>query len=250
MRLDGFLSKNGFGSRKSVKKLILNSRVKVDNNVILDVGYKLNENNIITVDEKIIENISNVVLILNKPTNYISSLIDERYPSVINLIDEKYKRDLRLVGRLDYDTTGLLLLTDNGILNARLTSPKYHIEKIYQVKVNHLLKDELVEKFNQPNDIGRGEITRPAKLKIIDNYNAEITITEGKYHEIKRLFGKYNYDVIALNRISFGPIKLNDLEIGKYRKLKEEEYILLLEAVNMNKEEYLWLFVQNVGRIM
>lgn len=239
MRLDGFLSKNGFGSRKSVKKLILNSRVKVDDKVILDVGYKLNENNIIKVDDKVIENISNVVLILNKPTDYISSLIDERYPSVMNLIDEKYKRDLRLVGRLDYDTTGLLLLTDNGVLNARLTSPKYHIEKTYQVRVNHLLKEELIDKFNQSNDIGKGEITLPAKLRIIDNYNAEITITEGKYHEIKRLFGKYNYDVINLNRISFGPIKLNDLQSGQYRKLNKEEYILLLESVNLNKEEYL-----------
>lgn len=240
MRLDGFLSKNGFGSRKSVKKLILNKRVKVDNKVILDVGYKIIDGDVISVDDNVIKDISNIVLMINKPEGYISSLIDERYPSVMNLIPDVYRKTLRLVGRLDYDTTGLLLITDNGILNQRLTSPKYHVSKTYEVKVNHLLKNELIEKFNQPNDIGKGEITKPAKLEIIDDYNALITITEGKYHEIKRLFGKYNYDVIKLNRISFGPLFLNDLPLGKYRELTKDEYIILLKEVNLNEEDFIW----------
>ena len=239
MRLDGFLSKNGFGSRKSVKKLILNKRVKVDNEVILDVGYKIIDGNVITVDDNIVKDISNIVLMINKPEGYISSLIDERYPSVMNLIPDVYRKTLRLVGRLDYDTTGLLLITDNGILNQRLTSPKYHVSKTYEVKVNHLLKNELIEKFNQPNDIGKAEITKPAKLEIIDDYNALITITEGKYHEIKRLFGKYNYDVIKLNRIIFGPLSLNDLPLGKYRELTKDEYILLLKEVNLDEEDFI-----------
>ena len=120
-----------------------------------------------------------------------------------------------------------------------MTSPKYEIEKKYLVKVNHLLKDSLVSSFSEPNDIGRGEITKPAKLEIIDSYSCYITIKEGKYHEIKRLFGKYNYDVISLKRVSFGPIELKDLEIGKYRVLSEEEYISLLRSVKMKVEEYL-----------
>ncbi len=239
MRLDGFLSKNGFGSRKSVKKLILNKRVKVNSEVILDVGYKIIDGDVITVDGNVIKDISNIVLMINKPEGYISSLIDERYPSVMNLIPDVYRKTLRLVGRLDYDTTGLLLITDNGILNQRLTSPKYHVSKTYEVKVNHLLKNELIEKFNQPNDIGKGEITKPAKLEIVDDYNALITITEGKYHEIKRLFGKYNYDVIKLNRISFGPLFLNDLPLGKYRELTKDEYIILLKEVNLNEEDFI-----------
>lgn len=241
MRLDGFLSKNGFGSRKSVKKLILNKRVKVNSEVILDVGYKIIDGDVITVDGNVIKDISNIVLMINKPEGYISSLIDERYPSVMNLIPDVYRKTLRLVGRLDYDTTGLLLITDNGILNQRLTSPKYHVSKTYEVKVNHLLKNELIEKFNQPNDIGKGEITKPAKLEIVDDYNALITITEGKYHEIKRLFGKYNYDVIKLNRISFGPLFLNDLPLGKYRELTKDEYIILLKEVNLNEEDFIWV---------
>lgn len=239
MRLDGFLSNNGFGSRKSVKKLILNNRVKVDGKIIQNVGFRVDDKNIIIVDDEIVEVINNIVIMINKPENYISSLIDERYPSVMNLIDDKYRKKLRLVGRLDYDTTGLLLLTDNGVLNQRLTSPKYHVNKTYEVTVNHLLKEDLIEKFNQPNDIGKNEITKPAKLEILDNYKALITISEGKYHEIKRLFGKYNYDVIKLNRISFGTLSLGQLKLGNYRILDKEEYISLLKLVNLNEENYL-----------
>ena len=239
MRLDCFLSRNTDCSRKSVKKYILQSKVKINGTVCLDVSYKIKEDDVISLNDIVIDNIKNHVIVLNKPENYISSMVDERYPSLMRLIDSKYHKTYRLVGRLDYDTTGLIFLTDNGILNARLTSPKYEIEKKYLVKVNHLLKDSLVSSFSEPNDIGRGEITKPAKLEIIDSYSCYITIKEGKYHEIKRLFGKYNYDVISLKRVAFGPIELKDLEIGKYRVLSEEEYISLLRSVKMKVEEYL-----------
>lgn len=233
MRLDCYLSRNGYGSRKEVKDLVKKHLVKINDLICVNSSFKVKENDIIKVDDVIIEDLTNNVLMINKPTGYISSLVDERYPSIMNLIDSKYHKLYRLVGRLDYDTTGLLLLTDNGVLNQRLTSPTYEIKKTYEVEVNHLLKDELINSFSLPNDIGKGEITKPAILKIIDNYHALITITEGKYHEIKRLFGKYNYDVLSLNRITFGPLSLNNLKIGEYRKLNSNELQDLFKAVNL-----------------
>lgn len=233
MRLDCYLSRNGYGSRKEVKELIKKKNVKINDLICLDSSFKVKNDDIVKVDDVIVENLIDNVLMINKPAGYISSLVDEKYPSIMNLIDEKYHKLYRLVGRLDYDTTGLLLLTDNGTLNQRLTSPTYEIKKTYEVEVNHLLKEELTVKFSMPNDIGKGEITKPAKLEIIDNYHALITITEGKYHEIKRLFGKYNYDVIALNRKSFGPLTLNDLKVGEYRKLTSDELKQLYDSANL-----------------
>lgn len=239
MRIDRFLSINGFGSRKSVKKLFHKSAVKVNDEIVTDYSINITGSDVIKVDDQIIENHEYVTLMLNKPEGYVSSLIDERYPSVMNLIPEKYRKRVRIVGRLDYDTTGLLLLTDNGILNNRLASPKYHIDKTYEVTVNHLLKPGLVDIFKAGNiDIGRGEIASSAILKIKSDYEADITIHEGKYHEIKRLFGKNSYDVIKLNRISLGPIKL-DVKLGETRLLTEEEYDKLLELTHMKKEECL-----------
>ena len=166
-------------------------------------------------------------------------MIDENYPSVMNLIPALYKKKVRMVGRLDQDTTGLLLLTDNGLLNARLAHPKTQVEKTYLATVNHLLRPTLVELFNHDIDIGRGEIAKPSKLEIIDEYRAYLTVSEGKYHEVKRLFGHFNYDVVALKRVRLGPIELGDLKEGEYRLLSEEEIDSLLEVTHMKKGDQL-----------
>ena len=241
MRIDRFVSLHGYGSRKSAKKLFKQMRVKLNGQVITQYRQEITGNDHISIDDKEIPNLPYIAIVMNKPAGYMCSMRDERYPSVLNLIDEFYRKRVRIVGRLDQDTEGLLILTDNGILNARLTNPKSEISKVYLVKVNHLLKPELPEIFARGGiDIGRDEITRPAELEIVDEYTAYITIHEGKYHEIKRLFGKFNYDVVYLKRVSFGTLKLDDdLELGDYRLLREEEYDLLLKSVHLKKEDLL-----------
>lgn len=240
MRLDRFLAMHGFGSRSASKKIIHQGRVKVNGVSTTVNDMQISGSDRIEVDNQLIENIPYVTLLLNKPADYMCSMIDERYPSVMNLIPDLYKKRVRMVGRLDADTTGLLILTDNGVLNARLANPRYKVEKTYAVTVNHILKPDLVNIFAAGNiDIGRGDIASSAKLVIYDEYHCDITVHEGKYHEIKRLFGKYNYDVVALKRIKFGPVELGDIQEGTFRMVTEEEYQALLEETGMKREEQL-----------
>ena len=240
MRLDRFLSMNGFASRSGSKKIINQQRVKV-NGVITTVNdMQISGNDIITVDDIEVENIPYITLILNKPEGYMCSMIDEKYPSVMHLIPENYQKRVRMVGRLDADTTGLLILTDNGVLNSRLANPKYAVEKTYEVTVNHILKEDLIEIFKAGNiDLGRDEFSSSAKLVIHDDYHASLTIHEGKYHEVKRLFKRFDYEVINLKRVKFGPLELGDIPLGEYRRIDEEEYQTLLDITNMKKEEQL-----------
>lgn len=239
MRLDRFLSAHGFGSRKASKKVLKNNIIMVNGQLVKDYTMQIKGRDVITVNDKVIPNTPYTTLMINKPAGYMCSMKDENYPSVMNLIPEEYRARVRMVGRLDQDTTGLLLLTDNGVLNARLMHPKTMVEKTYFVTVNHILRPTLVDLMNQPLDIGRGEITRPAKLEIIDEYHAYLTVSEGKYHEVKRIFGHFSYDVIELKRVRVGTIQLGDLKEGETRFITEEEYDSLLKITHLNKEEQL-----------
>ncbi|MFA6586493.1 MAG: pseudouridine synthase [Bacilli bacterium] len=240
MRLDRFLAIHGFGSRKSAKKMVHNGHVMVNGEKTLLNDMQISGTDKITVDGKDVENVPFVCLVLNKPQNYVCSMLDDHYPSCMKLIPDEYRKRVRMVGRLDADTTGLLIFTDNGVLNSRLANPKFKVTKTYAVEVNHILKPEMVEEFQKGNlDIGQGDIADSAALVIQDEYHAEVTVHEGKYHEIKRLFGKFGYDVIKLKRLSLGPVKLGDVEEGKFRKVSEDEYESLLEATHLIKEDQL-----------
>ena len=239
MRLDRFLSQQGLGTRKGVKKIINACRVKVNNRIVTDNTIYIYGDDIITVDDKQIENLPYITILLNKPEGYISSLIDETYPSILNLIPERYKKRVKIVGRLDADTPGLILLTDNGVVNARLTNPNDHIQKRYKVIVNHILKPSLVDIFSSPIDIGRNEVVQPDKLEIVDEYTAYLTIHDGKYHEVKRLFGKFSYDVVSLERVNLATLSLGDLKRGEWRLIQGEEYLSLLSSVHLKKEDTL-----------
>ncbi len=239
MRLDRFLSAHGFGSRKASKKVLKNNTIMVNGELIKDWTMNIKGTDVSTVNGKVVPNTPYTTLMLNKPAGYMCSMKDENYPSVMNLIPEEYRSRVRMVGRLDQDTTGLLLLTDNGVLNARLMHPKTHVEKTYLVTVNHILRPTLVDLMNQPLDIGRGEIARPSKLEILDENHAYLTVSEGKYHEVKRIFGHFSYDVVELKRVRVGTIMLGDLKEGEHRFLNEEEYDSLLEITHLKKEEQL-----------
>lgn len=237
MRLDKFLSDLNFGSRKRVKKLIKAGHVKVNDEVITDSSFDFDENNeVVKYDDEVLEYLPFVYLALNKPKDYISSTIDELYPSIVNLVDPMYAKRVRIVGRLDADTTGIILLTDDGRLNNRLTHPNRSISKIYRVTLNHDIPEKLIEEFAKGVDIGKGEITRPAELKIVASNVAEVTLKEGKYHEIKRMFDRFDLDVIELDRLLFGPISYEGLEVGESRKLTHEEVEKLMELTGLDKE--------------
>lgn len=239
MRLDRFLSLHGFSSRKQAKKIVRDGRIQIDGIVCMDYTRSIDGTNKVFFDGKEIENLPYVTLMMNKPEGYQSSMIDERYPSVMNLVSDQYRKRVRLVGRLDSDTTGLLLLTDNGILNSRLANPKHGVPKTYEVLVNHILRPDLVERCKEPLDIGRGDIAHVDELEVLDESHARITVHEGKYHEIKRIFGKFGYDVLELKRIRLGPLSLGDLEKGQCRLLTEEEYDSLLSLVRLAKKDLL-----------
>ena len=239
MRLDRFLSLHGFSSRKQAKKIVRDGRIQIDGIVCMDYTRSIDGTNKVFFDGKEIENLPYVTLMMNKPEGYQSSMIDERYPSVMNLVPDQYRKRVRLVGRLDSDTTGLLLLTDNGILISRVASPKHGVPKTYEVLVNHILRPNLVERCKEPLDIGRGEIAHVDELEVLDESHARITVHEGKYHEIKRIFGKFGYDVLELKRIRLGHLSLGDLEKGQCRLLTEEEYDSLLSLVRLAKKDLL-----------
>lgn len=239
MRIDRFLSIHGYGSRRASKKVLRHFEVKVNGKVISDYSLQITGKDKIEVDGKEIPNVPYTILMLNKPAGYMCSMKDENYPSVMRLIPEEYRTRMRMVGRLDQDTTGLLLLTDNGVLNARLAHPNTEVPKTYYVTVNHILRPTLVDLMNQPLDIGRGEIAAPSKLVILDEYHATLTVTEGKYHEVKRIFGHFSYDVTELKRIALGSLTLADLEEGKVRILSEEEGDALLVLAHLKKGDQL-----------
>lgn len=238
MRLDKFLADLNFGTRKRVKKLIKTGHVKVDGKIVVNSSYNFNENkSVVSFDDEPIDYTPFVYIMLNKPKDYISSTIDELYPSLVNLIDPIYAKRVRIVGRLDADTTGIILLTDDGKLNNRLTHPNRNIPKIYQVTVNHEIAPKLIEEFAKGVSIGRDEVTRPATLEIIESNVAKVSLREGKYHEIKRMFAHFDLDVIALDRLKFGPLTYEGLEVGEWRLLTDDEVEVLRELTSTSGED-------------
>ena len=223
MRLDKFLANSGVGSRSEVKRLIKDKRVKVNNEVIKSDSFDVDENkDKVFFDDLEVKYKKFYYILLNKPQGYVSAVIDNVYPPVLDLLPEYRFANLFPVGRLDVDTTGALLLTNNGDLAHKLLSPKYHVDKTYAVEVDKKLDIKLVEAFKKGVELD-GELTLPADLLIINDKNAELTIHQGKFHQVKRMFKKFGYEVTKLSRKSFAFLTVDDLEVGQYRELTLEE---------------------------
>lgn len=232
MRLDKYISDMVTSSRKEAKKLINKKRVKVNGEIILDEGYKVNEHNdIIMIDEKQIIYQQFHYYILNKPKGLVTSTIDEN-PTVMSLIHEYPKYNLAPVGRLDKDTEGLLLITDDGILSHLLTSPKHHVDKTYYVELLKDISISDIQKLEEGIILDDGYKTKEARVKMISPKTIELTIHEGKYHQVKRMLESVNNKVTYLKRISFGPLNLGNLELGTYRELTEKEVEILNKTKN------------------
>ncbi|MBR2825267.1 MAG: rRNA pseudouridine synthase [Solobacterium sp.] len=221
MRLDKYLSDCGLGTRKEVKKLIREGIVKVNGEVIVTSSFVFDETSEVSVEDEIIPYQKYVYIMLHKPAGYISAT-ESREANVLDLIEEYYK-GLYPVGRLDKDTEGLLLITNDGPLGHQLLSPKKHVEKEYIVQVNHPLSEMDLKQFADGIQ-WKDESFLPAKVFQSDTTEYHVIIQEGKFHQIKRMFQALDNEVVYLKRIRMKNLILDDsLEIGQYRFLTDEE---------------------------
>ena len=228
MRLDKFLAHTGVGTRSEVKKLIKHGYVMINHELAFSPNQIINEStDHITYDGKVLIYEPFIYLLLNKPEGYLSSTFDYKTPIVLDLIPEYAHRDLFPVGRLDIDTTGLLLITDDGDLGHRLTSPKHDVEKEYIATLDQIVPETLIEKFLKGVVLDDGYRCLPAKLTILEPKLASLIIVEGKYHQVKRMFEAYGITVTSLRRQRMANITLGDLALGEFRKLTPAELKLL-----------------------
>lgn len=224
-RIDKIISSQTSYSRKDVKELIHQKRVSVNNQIISKSDIKINPDiDKIALDGQIIEIKKYVYLILNKPKGYISATEDRNMKTVLELVPNIYlNRNLFPAGRLDKDTTGLIIITDDGNFAHNILAPKKHIPKTYQVTIDIPLTNEMVLGFKNGVDLNDGKC-KTAKLEIIEEYTAIVTLTEGRYHQIKRMFGCFKAQVTNLHRIKMGNLELpKDLTEGICRELTKEE---------------------------
>ena len=228
MRLDKYLCETGFGTRSQVKDLLKKGQVMVNGEVVKKPELKINE----TTDQILCQGKKasyqkNIYLMLHKPAGVVSATEDKNDKTVIDLVPKPHAKDIFPVGRLDKDTEGLLIITNDGETAHRLLSPKKHVDKTYFVQTKGKVTEEDKEKFKAGVDIGEKDLTLPADLEILksgDISESLITIREGKFHQIKRMFKSVGKEVIYLKRLSMGNIKLDEsLEKGQCRKLTEEE---------------------------
>ena len=231
IRLDKYLADMGCGTRQEVKKFIRSGQVSVDDIVVKKPETKVEQ----TVQEVFLngEKVgyeSFEYYMLNKPAGVISATEDQSCQTVVDLIKDKKRKDLFPVGRLDKDTEGLLLITNDGALAHRLISPKKHVDKCYFARISGKVHEEDVRSFEKGVNIGsqeQPEITMPGKLEIItsdDISKIRLTIQEGKFHQVKRMFQAVGKEVIYLKRLRMGTLILDEnLGIGEYRPLTKEE---------------------------
>lgn len=230
MRLDKMLANMGFGSRKDVRKMIKKGYVTVNGEVIRDQTKHINhEHDVVQVNDETVTYQKYIYLMMNKPPEYVSATKDAFENTVIDLLPYEYQLfDPFPVGRLDKDTVGLLLITNDGQLAHQLTSPKKGIEKTYFAKITGQITSTHIEQFQRGITLDDGYETKPAQLQVLKSAEiseVELTITEGKFHQVKRMFLALGKKVIYLKRIRMGKIVLDEsLPQGAVRELTEKEY--------------------------
>ncbi|MFD1362306.1 pseudouridine synthase [Lentibacillus salinarum] len=236
MRLDKLLANTGHGSRKEVKALIKKKKVTVNGQQIKDSGLQIDpEHDSVYVNDEHVHYRPFIYIMLNKPSGYISATADERSKTVVDLLPDAYKRFNPFpVGRLDKDTEGLLLITNDGELGHHLTSPKKAVEKTYYAEIRGHVTEEDVTRFRRGVELEDGYITKPAYLEVLkaDGFSVvNVTVTEGKFHQIKRMFEAVGKKVTFLKRIRMSDLVLDDyLRPGEHRELTEAEVACLRSA--------------------
>lgn len=232
IRLDKYLADMGVGTRAEVKKYVRQGKVKIDGRVVKSPEEKVDVEiqTVSYLDQKVTYETFEYYMV-NKPAGVISAATDTREKTVVDLIEEKKRKDLFPVGRLDKDTEGLLLITNDGELAHRLLSPKRHVDKVYYAEVKGVVTEKDVKAFSEGVSLGQGDMAKPAALEILTSdeiSEIRLTIQEGKFHQVKRMFQSVGKEVVYLKRLSMGTLVLDEsLPLGAYRRLTREEIELL-----------------------
>ncbi len=226
MRLDKYLADLRIGSRQEVKQKIRKGMVSVDKNIIRDPAFSVSEDSIVRLGGEMLKYRSHYYYMLNKPAGILTATEDPKQETVLDLFPPQLRRNLSPVGRLDKDTVGLLLITDDGALNHRLLSPKSHVDKVYLVRTDLPMTKDDAAAFRDGMTLSDETKLLPAELSITEDDPCEalVTLREGKYHQIKRMLSACGKEVVYLKRISMGSLSLDpSLEEGSWRELTPEE---------------------------
>ena len=224
-RIDKIIASQGLYSRSDVKYMVNKKRITIDGKVVTSASQKADvDKNEIMLDGKPFVVKKQIYLMLNKPKGYVSATEDKKQQTVLELVPPALKgRDLFPAGRLDKDTTGLMIITDDGVLAHNILSPKKHVQKIYRVELDIPVTEEMQKGFAEGVELNDG-VCKDAKLTILGEKTAEVTLREGRYHQIKRMFGCFGAKVVELHRIAMGELFLpDDLPEGQCRELTEED---------------------------
>ncbi|AHM74862.1 16S rRNA pseudouridine(516) synthase RsuA [Yersinia hibernica] len=226
MRLDKFLSQQLGVSRALVARELRAKRVTIDGEVVKNGAIKLTAEQDVRFDgNPLQQTVGPRYFMLNKPQGYVCSTEDPDHPTVLYFLDEPVAYKLHAAGRLDIDTTGLVLMTDDGQWSHRITSPRHHCEKTYLVTLEHPVADDTAQQFADGVQLhNEKSLTKPAQLEVIEPQLVRLTLSEGRYHQVKRMFAAVGNRVLELHRERIGDIKLDDdLAPGEYRPLTTEE---------------------------
>ncbi|MGM0564676.1 MAG: 16S rRNA pseudouridine(516) synthase [Pseudomonadota bacterium] len=228
LRLDRYIGNNTELTRKEIKYLVKDGEVTVNGELPAKPGVHLAEGDEVRVQGVVVESRQPRYFKLYKPEGCISGHTNEEHLGALDLIEEPFHDELQIVGRLDLDTTGLLLITDDGQWSQRIRSPRHKVPKVYRVTTAQPIAAETAEHFQRGVYLKTEDhTTAPAELEILGDCEARLTITEGKFHQVKRMFASVDNEVVALHREAVGPIVLDDdMEPGEYRSLTEAERTL------------------------
>ena len=220
-RLDRFISEKCDHSRRDVRLLVAQKRILVDDNVVNDVSLIVDKFSKIVLDDELLQDNQPSYVMLHKPIGVVCATKDKQHKTVIDLLNIPEKEQLHIVGRLDLNTSGLVLLTNDSRWSERLTHPKNKVKKRYIVTLKKSLTEEYVTAFEQGMYFSFEDITtQPAALSILSSHVAQVDLVEGRYHQIKRMFGRFRNPVLALHRESIGQLRLDDnLLVGQSRYL-------------------------------
>lgn len=228
-RLDRFISKRTGIKRSEVRLILAQGRVSVDGGVASDIAQPIGRFSHVTLDGQVLQARQPVYLMMNKPAGVVSATTDQKHQTVIGLLDRDDRHELHIAGRLDFNSTGLILLSNDGAWSRRLSLPERAIPKVYTVTVAQPLGIEYVEAFATGMYFAyEGITTRPAKLTLLSERVAQVSLTEGRYHQIKRMFGRFQNEVLALHRQRIGGLELDPrLAPGQSRELTATEVLAL-----------------------
>jgi len=230
-RLDRFISTQLTVNSRDVKLMLAQKRIIVDGDIASDTQQLIDEFSHVVFDDKVLQANSPRYIMMNKPVGVVSATKDEQHKTVIdllantNLLSRAERENLHIVGRLDLNSSGLLLLTNDGRWSRRLTSPEKKVTKLYRVTVEKPITDDYIQAFAEGMYFAFEDITtRPVKLDIISDYVAELSLLEGRYHQIKRMFGRFRNPVLKLHRMAIGNLLLDpELAFGQSRMLEPSE---------------------------